>query len=205
MGKFKDLTGKKFGRLSVIERAENKGKKVVWLCKCDCGNYKKVMSCSLSKGATNSCGCLHKEKLYHNKNCMKHGQRHTKLYEVWLSMKQRCENSNSQYYYRYGGRGITVCDEWKDFEPFYEWSISNGYKDGLTIDRKDNDKEYSPNNCRWTDRITQANNTSRNHYLTYNGKTQTVAQWAREIGITHRCLLHRIERGWSVEKALTKR
>jgi hypothetical protein len=119
-------------------------------------------------------------------------------------MKERCNNPNSIEFASYGGRGIKLCPEWEnDFNSFYIWAKANGYTDSLSIDRIDNNKGYEPENCRWADRITQANNKRTNHYLTYNGKTQSIAQWAREIGLSQSCLRHRIYRGWDVEKALS--
>lgn len=120
-------------------------------------------------------------------------------------MLNRCYNANHKYYNRYGGRGITVCDEWKNnFQAFYDWAISNGYRDDLTLDRKDNDNGYSPENCRWTTKKEQSNNRENNIVITYNGKTQTLSQWAEEIRIPYHKLLVRIKRGWSVERAFTK-
>lgn len=113
---------------------------------------------------------------------LKHGQCGTRLYNIFRGMKKRCYNKNCKDFYKYGGRGITVCDEWKDsFQAFYDWSIANGYFDNLTIDRIDNNKGYSPDNCRWVDIKTQSNNTRKNVFLTYNGETMTLAEWGEKI------------------------
>lgn len=129
-----------------------------------------------------------------------------RLYSIWKRMKDRCNNPNHKYFSYYGGRGITVCDEWqKNFPAFYEWAIQNGYDDSLTIDRIDSNGNYDPCNCRWVTRHEQMLNTRRNHYLTYNGETLTVNEWAEKFGIKQNTLLYRIRRGWSVERALTKR
>lgn len=162
MGKVKDLTNKRFGKLKVIRREENKNYRAMWLCKCDCGNQKITSTYHLLSGQTKSCGCLGKEN--RAKSRTKHHQTNTKLYYVWKCMKQRCYNPNNKGYNNYGGRGITICEEWKnDFEKFYEWAVQNGYdKNALhkscTIDRINNDGNYEPNNCRWADMKTQSNN-----------------------------------------------
>lgn len=125
----------------------------------------------------------------------KHGKKGTKLYNTWLHMKTRCYNKNYNRYDDYGGRGITICDEWiNDFKAFYDWSMSNGYKDNLTIDRIDVNGNYEPDNCRWADRKTQANNRRNNVYLTYNGKTKTISQWSRELNIPENTIRSRYYR-----------
>ena len=132
MGAFIDLVGQKFGRLTVIERAENKNGRVAWICKCDCGKFTTVISKTLVNGDTKSCGCYHKDKVsVHNKS-------KTRLYNIYVHVKQRCYNSKDDRYKNYGSRGITVCDEWlNDFQAFYDWAMANGYRDDLTIDRID--------------------------------------------------------------------
>lgn len=142
----------------------------------------------------------------YNFHTLTHGQRNTRLYHIWTSMKQRCCNPNHKYYDLYGGRGISVCEEWLQFEPFYEWAKSNGYNDKLTIDRKDNNKGYSPENCRWTTQKVQCNNRRNNVMLTCNGKTQTLTQWSEELGIGIDTLWRRMNvYGWDVEKTLTEK
>lgn len=132
----------------------------------------------------------------------KHGMSYTKIYGVWHGMIQRCNNAREKAYKNYGGKGICVCNEWQEFIPFYEWAMANGYKEGLTIDRIDSNGNYEPTNCRWVDRFVQNSNTSRNRYLTYNGKTQTLSQWARELGIVRSTLIGRIK-AHGVEKSLS--
>lgn len=210
MGKFVDLTGQTYGRWHVIERAKNKGNATMWKCKCICekGTIRDVAGYTLRKGFSKSCGCLHNELLV--ERCTKHGYakqvKKERLYAIWSSMKKRCYNSNSQYFHDYGGRGITICVEWLDKENgsknFIEWAKSNGYKENLEIDRIDNDKGYSPDNCRWATEKEQANNKRNNHYITYNGERHTKKEWAEIKGLTYSALTHRIDRGWDIEKAL---
>ena len=135
----------------------------------------------------------------------RHGLCGTRLYTIWSDMKARCTNPNKAKYARYGARGITVCDEWMNsVQAFYDWAMANGYRDDLTIDRIDNDGNYCPENCRWTTQITQQNNRSSNHFITYEGQTLTIAEWARMTGISGDEIRDRIcRRGWEIGKALT--
>ena len=203
MSKVNDLTGKKFGKLTVVKRnGSNKNGRALWLCECDCGNTKIVSGNSLLTKLTTSCGCYNKELV--KKVNSKHNMSYTKLYKVWQGMKTRCYDKNFMYYYNYGGRGITICDEWKnDFSKFYEWAINNGYEEGLTIDRINVNGNYEPNNCRWITKKEQNDNMNKTIFLEYNGKKQTISQWSKELNITRIALYERIKRGWSAEKALT--
>lgn len=136
---------------------------------------------------------------------MKHGLRKTKLYTVWSHMKDRCNNPRKDTYPYYGGRGIKVCAEWiNNFKAFYDWSMANGYKEGLTLDRINTDGDYEPNNCRWITTKEQANNRRSNRYITFNGESHTLAEWSVITGISDYNIWQRIERlHWSIEKALT--
>lgn len=196
------LIGKKYGRLVVIAIADTKSKVV---CKCDCGNEVTVSIGKLKNGHTKSCGCLQKEKVrLIGKSNKKHGMAHSRLYNIWHSMKQRCLYEGHIEANRYSERGITICEEWKNsFEAFRDWSLANGYQDDLSIDRIDNDNGYCPENCRWTDCKTQANNRSSNVVIGYNGKFQNIECWSIETGIAYATIWYRIKHGWSVEDALT--
>ena len=196
-----DLTNKKFNKLSVVEKTTNQKHKTMWKCKCDCGNIVFVTTSNLTCNRVKSCGCLKTEKLIERSTT--HNQRHTNLYEVWKTMKQRCFNSNNKSYKNYGARGIQVCEEWKNsFDSFYKWSMSNGYKQGLTIDRINNNDNYCPENCRWTDRTTQANNSRWNKHIIIDGKDDTLANWIRYFNTTPTKYYLRIKKGYSEQDAL---
>lgn len=198
-----DLTGMVFGRLKVISPVKNVNGRTAWMCECNCGNRKVVMSKCLKNGSTKSCGCLSREIAV--KRNAKHGKRHTRIYRIWLMMKNRCNNPKDKYYKCYGGKRITVCDEWSnDFLSFYSWAMSHGYADNLSIDRIDVNGNYEPDNCHWATAREQANNTTRNHYIAYNGKSQSMSMWASEIGIPYSTLRARIRSGWAIENALTE-
>lgn len=196
MGAFIDLSGKHFGKLLVKRRAGNRHNKVMWECICDCGKVTVAPSGDLSRGKTKSCGC----------NRIIHGGRNSRLYRIWSGMKTRCFNQVDHMYPVYGGRGITVCSEWRDnFKEFQKWALSAGYQDNLTLDRIDNDRAYSPENCRWVTVKEQENNRRDNRRISYNGKTQTLSQWSDETGLHRETIQWRLNHGWSVERALTKK
>ena len=165
--KANNLIGQRFGKLTVIGRAENSNTgKTRWLCKCDCGNMKKnsVDSHSLKTGKVKSCGCLYRES--NNKNARIHGLTKSRLHLIWSGMKARCNNPKANGYMQYGGKGVTVCDEWThDFKTFYDWATANGYADNLTIDRIDVNGNYEPSNCRWVSWKVQENNRSNNRIV----------------------------------------
>lgn len=134
----------------------------------------------------------------------RHGLKKTRLYRIWLAMKNRCFNAKTMRYPDYGGRGIVVCSEWKnDFKSFYDWSMSHGYDDSLSIDRIDNDGNYEPSNCRWATQLEQVRNSRHCNYLTHNGETHPISEWSEITKITVACIRNRLRYGWSVEKTLT--
>lgn len=201
----RDLTGQKFGRLTVIQRGKIvKPGVVTWLCKCDCGKHKEIKGYSLRAGLTQSCGCYRSERATEVNST--HGLSKTRLYGIWASMIARCYKPYIDGYENYGGRGITVCDEWlNNPEAFIEWALSHGYRDNLSIDRIDCNGNYEPDNCRWADWYEQGANKRNNRHITYNGETHIISEWARKTGIKASTINCRITvLGWSVEDALTK-
>lgn len=201
--KSKDLTNQKFGRLLVVSKSFSKNDKVYWECLCDCGNKVFVSTSNLKCNKTKSCGCFKSEML--SERNIKHNQRNTKLYEIWKSIKQRCLNTKNQSYHNYGGRGIKICNEWlNDYNIFYNWSMENGYKEGLTIDRIDVNGNYEPSNCRWVTRLIQCNNTRVNRYVTINNETKTLADWCRYYKISYSLVVQREKKqNWNIVKAIT--
>lgn len=187
--------GAKFDRLTLIKEVE-KGK---WLCKCDCGNEKIVASNHIGTNHTKSCGCLNREII------TKHGQSRNRIYRTYQAMKDRCTNENSQFYKEYGGRGISICDDWlgeNGFENFYDWAMRNGYSGTLTIDRIEVNGNYEPNNCRWATMKVQNNNLRSNRRITINGITHTVAEWSDIVGIKSATIFSRLRSGMSEESAI---
>jgi len=209
MSKLIDLTGQRFGRLTVLARDPATHKcSSYWICICDCGNRSSVSSQSLRNGVTTSCGCYQREATGNANRT--HGKTKTRLYHVWESMRRRCNcNSDGAFKY-YGGKGIKICDEWNDFEAFEKWAYENGYDPNAksfkcTIDRIDNSKGYSPENCRWVDSIVQANNHTTNVKVSYNGETKTIAEWSKLLGWNYRIVYDRIVKyGWKPERAFTQ-
>jgi hypothetical protein len=202
---YKDITGNRYGRLVVKGRAGvNKSGSITWLCKCDCGKELITSGKSLRRGETRSCGCARNEKIAAvGKRNATHGGKRTKLYAHWSAMKARCNNPANNRYELYGGRGITVCNEWANsFEAFRDWALANGYKENLTLDRKDTDGPYSPDNCRWATQKEQQNNRRDNRIITYNGISMNLQQWADKRGISRKTIQTRLSRGWSVARAL---
>lgn len=208
MKKCMNLVGMKFGHLTVVEKAENhiqpSGKSVVmWKCKCDCGNESIILASNLTSGNSTRC-----KKCCNNFNSYKHGDSpisgKTRLYRIWLAMKNRCSNPKAVSYNCYGGKGIKVCNEWMDYQKFKQWALENGYSDNLTIDRKDNGGNYEPANCRWITLSEQQSNRTNCHFIEYKGKRQILKDWAKELNMPASRLSARLINGWSVEDAFTK-
>ena len=199
MSKFIDLTGKRFNKLTVLKRVPTDNGVTRWECACDCGNTTIVRGSNLKNGSVKSCGCL-----LHKKHDTSHLS-HTRLGGIYYGMKRRCTDPKDTAYNRYGGRGITVCNEWLISDNFFNWALENGYKDGLTIDRIDNNKGYSPENCRWVTPKEQANNRRSCVLITYNGKTQNLMQWCKELDLDYKLIHNRLYKlKWSFEKAVSE-
>ena len=192
-GLTENIIGKKFNHLTVLSKSDkNESGKIKYKCECDCENKTIVFvnRTDLQNGHTTSCGCYAIDNT--RERATKHGLSNERLYDIWRAMRYRCRNETDSRYFRYGGRGIKVCDEWNDFETFYNWAMQNGYEPDLSIDRIDNDGDYCPENCRWVNDITQANNKCTNRNVEYNGVTHTVSEWARLFGVHKETLRYRI-------------
>lgn len=194
-GRFEDLTGRRFGRLTVLERASNRGRHVYWTCKCDCGTVKEIRPDGLRNGRVVSCGC------YQHDVVTKHGMWQSAAHGVWNGMIQRCENPNHHAYSLYGGRGIKVCERWHDFGAFYADMYPKPSR-RHSIDRIDNDGDYEPSNCRWATDKQQGRNRSDNRIISYNGEERCLSEWADKIGMNWTTLWNRLKRGWSVVEAM---
>jgi hypothetical protein len=209
MSRLNNLIGQKFGRLLVLkEFGRDKNRNILWECSCECGNTKITTTACLNHGSVISCGCKNAENRDNFKNISsKHNKSKTRIYDIWVGINQRIKNKNNKRYRQYGGRGIVVCEEWDSenengFINFYNWSMENGYDEKLTIDRRDVNGNYEPYNCRWSDRETQMNNTTKNNYIEINGEIKTVSQWAKEYNIPTSTLSLRIKSGWSKDRLL---
>lgn len=204
MGKERvNIIGRKFGLLTVVSLDHINGYTRYFLCECECGNHSIVAKNALTTGKQVSCGCLRKKRIG-ELNKLPDG--YLRLGKIYRAMKKRCYNPSSNRYYRYGGRGIKICDEWlENIDAFREWAINNGYNDSLSIDRIDNDGDYCPENCRWISMSDQSVNNSKNIYIEYDGKSKTISQWAKDLGMKNSTLHNRIRvKGWSIERALTE-
>ena len=194
------IVGEKYGRLTVLENHHPKDEAV---CRCECGNIKIARATNIFYGGTRSCGCLFSEG-----NNFKHGDRRNhqknRLYGIWKGIRERCNTPSHKSYDRYGGRGITLCEEWNDYTKFREWSFNNGYADDLTIDRINVDGDYEPNNCRWVSYKVQANNRRNNHFIEIDGTKHTLAEWSDISGIGYSVIICRLQRGWNERDAVFK-
>lgn len=185
-----DISGCKFGRLTVVSLDKSTGRRSFWLCKCDCGKETIVMKDNLRNGNTRSCGCIKTE----NPPRKTHGESKTKLHFVWNTMKARCKTKSVRNYNNYGGRGISVCKEWEDYINFRNWSINNGYEDGLTIERIDVNGNYCPQNCTWATRKEQARNKRNNLLHEIDGVTKPLIEWCEILNKNYEKARHRVQK-----------
>lgn len=205
MPQVKDMTGQRFGLLTVVRLSgKDKRGEMIWECLCDCGNTTFTVGNRLRSGKTKSCGCLQRKHRKEGFN-RKHGMTDSRLYTAWLNMRNRCYSVNNIMYQNYGGRGICVCDEWRNsFENFMSWANGNGYQEGLTLERINVDGNYEPSNCTWITKTEQYLNRTDSHKITAFGKTQTIKEWSSESGLKYDTIERRINQyGWSAEEAVT--
>lgn len=188
--------GQRFGKLKTVRKIENKKSgHSAWLCQCDCKNYTEVTACHLRDGHTRSCGCL--------KN--KYNAENKRILSIWRNMIQRCDNGDRRDSKYYHDKGITVCDEWRDYKTFEKWAIENGYAENLTLDRINDSRNYEPSNCQWITLEEQQRKKSNNIWIEYNGEKKILADWAREYKINRKTLESRLEMGYTFEEALKKK
>lgn len=193
-----------YGQLTIIgDKGIVNGNRHVQV-RCDCGNESETRLAYLRSGNKKSCGCMWR-KVIKERNT-KHGDSNSLLYRVYSGMKERCFSKNHKSYRNYGGRGITVCEEWKDsYDSFKDWALSNGYKEKLTLDRVDNNGNYSPENCRWTTYSEQNRNTRTTVKITVDGETKSLSDWCEINGINYNTAHTRIARGWNPAEAVSKK
>ena len=189
-----DITGERYGRLTAKKLIG--GRRSVWVCECDCGNEAEVQLSALRTGNTKSCGCIHKEQLA-NRNVAntKHGMSHSRVARTHAGMVARCYKPTHKSYKSYGGRGIKICDEWRDCGAFIQWALSSGYEHGLQIDRINPNGNYEPSNCRWVTSKQQGNNRRNNVRITHNGETHTLSEWGEILNIPKGSLTYRHKNG----------
>lgn len=202
-----DMTGKVFGELVVLRQTDDyvspKGLTYArWICRCSCGNIITLRGDSLRRRKLKTCGCKGSENQFHTHGDASRNNKN-RLYIIWDNMIQRCTNPNRPDYKHYGGRGIIVCDDWRRYEVFNEWSLTHGYDDDLTLDRKDVNGNYCPENCRWVSFKVQSNNRRNNHYLTCDGITMSMQDWATRLNVPYATLRSRVNSlHWSDEQAI---
>lgn len=209
MEKVRNLAGQRFGKLVAVECVgRDRHRNALWLCRCDCGREKIVVSRSLVNGNSKSCGCLETGRFMNGVGRIMHGGSGERLYRVWGGMRNRCYDKNRPEYPNYGGRGIRVCDEWlHDYSAFRDWAYANGYDPSLSgkecsIDRIDVDGDYCPENCRWVSMKVQTFNKRNTHRIEYRGKMISLTEASELCGIVPNTISERIKRGWPVEKAI---
>lgn len=189
-----DLTGSRFGKVVVLNRAEDRGRQPYWRCRCDCGVVKDIRGAHLKAGKISSCGC--------GRGNFVHGMAHSRLWAVWKAMKQRCSNPNTTAFHRYGGRGITYTQEWETFPEFSKWAVAHGYADHLELDRIDNDGDYVPENCRFISHRENSRKTGSVTMIEFEGEALPLFLLAERYGLERNTLKTRLRRGWSVQRAL---
>ncbi len=203
MKPIKDHTNEKYGRLTVIKFYKRENNKTYWQCECECGNRLVIPITYLTSGDTKSCGCLRKETSARTQRKKAYIKNH-RLYSIWIDMKRRCYNKDRNNYIYYGAKGVKVCEEWKkDFRNFQDWALKNGYKDNLTIDRIDYNRNYQPDNCRWVTIFEQNNNLSSNHKICYEGKIYpSMSSFCRKNKLNYNKFKQRIRNGYTIQKAM---
>ncbi len=200
MNKRRIIKGERFGRLTIVRELEKKSTHRAFECRCECGNVTVSSLCNLMAGHTRSCGCLAKEVRI--AVFTTHGQTNSAEYNAWRGMRQRCLSPDNPEYERYGARGIKVCERWRSFENFIA-DIGEKPSPSHSIDRINNDMDYSPDNCKWSTPKEQARNRRTSLMLEFNGIRQSAAAWGEQVGVGYKIISQRIKRGWSVEKTLT--
>ena len=207
-----DLSGKRFHRLIVLREDGRIYGRPAFVCRCDYGNVVRANASELNASRVQSCGCLQREKSSQVLTALKttHGESSSRLYAVWMAMKNRCRNKRCKEYSLYGGRGINVCSEWaEDYEAFRDWALANGYDESAprgqcTIDRIDVNGNYCPENCRWSTQSEQCNNRQKNRYVEIDGQRKTIAEWAKVSGLSYSTILDRLNNGWSPSRAISQ-
>jgi len=200
MPKIKPMIGIKYNRLTALKEVRMGNRGMIYLFQCDCGNQKELCSSAVRSGHSKSCGCLRVETTSQNNTT--HGAVNSSSYQTWQAMKTRCLNPKSSSYKNYGDRNITICDKWMSFEGFFE--DMGERPDGYSLDRIDNNKGYSKENCRWATPAEQNRNTRQNKFLTKNGKTMCMRDWSNETGIPYPTIQDRVRRGWSDDRVLER-
>jgi len=204
---FNNLEGKVFGKLKVIEMAPRTQKKTFWVCTCECGKTHTIRSDSLTSGKTTSCGCAKKDQDRINLiMAHRHKKSGTRLYTIRNGIISRCHNQNVVCFERYGGRGIKVCDDWRNSpESFMDWALSNGYNDDLSIERIDSNGNYEPSNCKWATVKEQSNNRRSTVKITINGETKSMKTWCHDLGLNYGTVNSRYNRGVSMERLFSEK
>lgn len=210
-----DIKGQRFGKLVVLEKMETIKSRAMWLCECDCGNTKVCVGKELRNGKNTTCGCgpIERFRNYNKDHPVErrrmadehktHGMSGTRLYKVWTGMKARCHNKNHSAYKNYGGRGIELAEEWNDFQTFYNDMVSEYVKD-YTIERIDNNKGYSKDNCKWISRVEQSKNRRNNRYFTNNGETLTLTDLCKAKNLNYHTMVSRLNTGMDIDIAISK-